>query len=83
MRRGSTLGEAVNQNNSLVADKACSSILKGRKRTAKHVQDGALAILAGITTSTSSSLAHIDKDARYLVALQTLENFQSSFQTSR
>lgn len=82
LRRGSTSADAGKLINSSVANEECSSILKGRKRTATLVQDGTSASLVDIFRCTFSYLAHIHKDARKLLTLQRVEIVQSSFQIS-
>lgn len=62
-----------------VANEESSSIVKGRNRTVKNVQNGVSTNLGDIGTSTSSSSAHIDKDAGKLLTFQPSEIGQFSF----
>lgn len=80
MRRGSTLDEAVELINSSVTNDDFSRLLEGEIRAAKLVRDGITTTLADIETSTYSSLAHLDKNARCVLTSQCLEIVQNSFQ---
>lgn len=81
LRRGSTMDEALKLINTAVVNDECGSKTKGRKRTVNLVQDGILAVLTDIKTSSYSSLAHSNKDTKKLITLRSSKIVQNSFQT--